>query len=363
VTARVVAGPTLTRKATRAPGATRRVAGQRPAVVPDLDTSAQLRNLLSDPRRLAIELDELAKKPLTKRARRKYLTRAISTALAEYAKTSGSPLQKSYRNSVYCCEFIGQRDGKLKPGNGYCGNRWCLVCASIRTARAWDAHKPTIDRWRHPQFVTLTIPNVTAAELPRAIAGMLAVSVKVKDSLLKTDRVPLVALRKLECTYNRERDDYHPHLHYIVESRQMARLLVARWLDHYPAAVDRAQDIRAASKGTVAEMFKYFTKLVTKAKMMPAAALDTIFRAMKGRRVFQSVGYIIESDDDDESAIELETGTNAPTRRDESIDWEWCQSLADWVDLSTGDTLTGYEPAERFRVFVESVSPAAGAGE
>lgn len=311
-----------------------------------LDTSAQLRN---------------CSEKLSKRARRKYLSRAIATSLAEYSKGAGSPLQQSYRNTVYCCDFIGQRDGKLKPGNGYCGNRWCLVCSSIRTARAWDRHKPVIDEWKRPQFVTLTIPNVSAADLRRVIGEMLSASVRVKGSMKKTDRVTLIALRKLECTYNALRDDFHPHFHFVAANRQIARLLRARWLDQYPDATDAAQNIRPASKGTLGEMFKYFTKLVTKAKMMPPAALDTIFRAMKGRRVFQSIGYVIDNDDDDDGAIELERGTNAPTRRDESIDWEWSQSLADWVDYSTGDCLTGYEPVTRFRAFVESVSPATGA--
>ena len=283
----------------------------------------------------------------------------MSTALAEYAKLVDSDMERSYRRSIYCADQLEQVNGRLKAK--YCGNRWCLVCAAIRTARAWDGYQPIIEtrEWRNKQFVTLTRRNVSAAELRDEIGAMMKDLTRAKESMKKTDRCPLVALRKLECTYNAARDDFHPHFHLIVQSRQMARLLVARWLELCGERADeKAQDVRPASKSSLAELFKYFTKIVTKQKMTPTPALDTIFTAMKGRRVYQPMGFTRDNDDDEDGEIELDEGTSAPTRRDEVITWEWIQGFSDWVDRSTGDCLTDYEPGARFRQFVDGIHSA-----
>jgi hypothetical protein len=116
------------------------------------------------------------------------------------------------------------------------------------------------------------------------------------------------------------------------------------------------------------EVFKYFTKLLTKTRgkknergtsaPMPPAALDVIFRAMKGLRVYQPAGFKGVPDARDENAeIAPEEATTATTRRDETISWDWNQKAADWVDASTGECLSGYEPEERFRALVGALSP------
>lgn len=320
----------------------------RDPATPGLDTSAQLG---TDP------------PPLTKRARRKYISKAIASALADYVKSAapdrvvGYQLwEKSYRNSAYCCEELKQDDGKVT--GRYCGNRWCLVCSAIRTARIWQKHGPVVESWRKAQFMTVTRRNVTAAELPREIASMLKDAAKIADAMRNRDGVKFVALRKLEVTYNADTDTYHPHFHFIVETRQMARLFIARWMDICGDRADwKAQHVKDANRSALAELLKYFTKMVAKSKLQPPHVLHEIFAAMKRKRVYQNTGYTVESDDDDEeSEIELEESTPAITRRAEVIVWEWCQSLADWVDLETGECLTDYAPGARFRAFVEGIA-------
>ena len=337
------------RKANRRMAPTRRVAAQRAAFKPPhLDTLAQLHGG-APPVGLT----------LAKRARRHWLSYAVATALAEYGKSVSSPLERGYRNAIYCNGTLRQDAGKIV--GKYCGNRWCLVCAAIRTARAWTAYKPTLDSWREAQFVTVTIRNIATDDLSLAMDEMLRAFTWVKRTMRERDGIKLVGIRKLECTHNGDRDDFHPHFHCVFETRQMARLFVAYWLDYFTDRADRkGQNITPAGKGTVAELFKYFTKLVTKSQFIAPAALDTIFKAMKGRRVFQPFGFTRARVDDDESEIILNRGTSAPTRRDETIEWDWVQSLNDWVDFSTGDCLTGYEPSKRFRAFVESIVPAGG---
>jgi hypothetical protein len=47
--------------------------------------------------------------------------------------------------------------------------------------------------------------------------------------------------------------------------------------------------------------------------------------------------------------------SKALKRVDESIVWQWEQELADWVDQTTGEVLTEYDPSDRYRSFVETI--------
>src|SRR5678815_2165989 len=92
----------------------------------------------------------------------------------------------SYRNTFYCASTLEQADGKLTTR--YCGNRWCAVCNRIRTGRAINAYGPELEAWTRKHFVTLTIPNVSAGELPAAVRGMIRTFQAVKLAMRRTDK-------------------------------------------------------------------------------------------------------------------------------------------------------------------------------
>jgi hypothetical protein len=289
-----------------------------------------------------------------------YLSKPMATRLAEVAKVEGSPLQQSYRNTIYCNATLSQESGKII--GTYCGNRWCMTCSRIRTALAIQRYLPVLKTWSGRQFVTLTVRNVPADRLAPKIEEMLAAFTAAKRGIKRTDNLTFKALRKLECTYNPKTDEYHPHFHVQVEGRRAAELLVDRWLEYFPSETDRqGQDIRSADDDdSLLELFKYFTKLMTKQKMMPVKALDIIFRSIRGRRVYQPVGFVAPKDTtDDEGDLPLDEGTDAPTRPDEVLRWVWSQSSSDWIDASTGECLSGYEPNDKFRELVESIGREA----
>lgn len=299
-----------------------------------------------------------AQQTFQRRGRAKLLTRALSASLASLR----TPLERSYRNSVYCCDTISQADGILHTH--YCGNRWCLVCSRIRTARAINAYLPVIETWDAPHMVTLTVRNCTGDELRTTIRGMLETFTSCKRAIRRTGGVPFRAVRKLECTYSLERRDYHPHLHVIVEGREAAEMLRALWLRRLPAVAESGgQDVRPCDTTALLELFKYFTKLTTKVgrkgarRVAPLAALDTIFQAMKGRRVWQPVGFTLPKEI--EEAIEGEeievAGTRAFKREVERVYWQWVQEVADWIDQETGEALAEYTPGEGYVQFVESI--------
>lgn len=299
---------------------------------------------------------DTARAKLVKRARAMTFSKALATQLAEAAKVAGSPLEQSYRNTIYCNSSLDQEGGLLT--GKYCGNRWCATCARIRTALAMEKYLPVVRGWNDVQFVTLTLRNVPADQLEATIDRMLQAFTAIKRGIKGTDRVPFKAIRKLECTYNAQTDEYHPHFHLHVEGREAAALLMQRWLDYFPDETDpAAQDIRpAGDDASLRELFKYFTKLITKRTVISAVPLDVIFRAMQGHRVYQPVGFVLPKEAaDDEGELALDHGTEAITRRGESIVWEWNQQATDWVDRDTGECLTGYEPTARFRQLLEQI--------
>jgi hypothetical protein len=66
------------------------------------------------------------------------------------------------------------------------------------------------------------------------------------------------------------------------------------WLKAFPNANIKAQDVQKADANSLKEIFKYFTKITADNKNEPTItlpALDAIFAAVKGRRVFQSFGF------------------------------------------------------------------------
>lgn len=311
---------------------------------------------------------------LLKRARARYLTMPLAVSLAKlktgkvYRNKAGQvtgELETRYRNTCYCTAVLTQEGGKIM--GKYCGNRWCLVCSRIRTARAINRYQPVVEGWTDRWFVTLTLRNVAALDLPDTIDDMIRDTQTIKLGMRRTDKVKLVALRKLECTHNAEADTYHPHFHFLVDGRRAAELLLSRWMALHPHTSDlKGQNIKRCDAGDLREIFKYFTKLVTRKKVngsavshrrypIPPDKLDVIFRAMQGRRVYQPVGFVVASDAPDENAdtVEPELATRAPTL--ETIQWEWSQRCTDWVDRATGECLTGYEPAEKFRRFVDRI--------
>jgi hypothetical protein len=192
-----------------------------------------------------------------------------------------------------------------------------------------------------------------------------------KLAIRRTWELEFKALRKLECTYNARRGDYHPHYHVLVQGREAAEMLRMLWLRRWKGATAAAQDVREVDGNGIREIFKYFTKLTTPAvggkgrRYMSPAVLDTIFQALRGRRVWQPVGFTLPKElADSIEGEELEvSGTQAFKRKEDDVYWEWDQGLNDWLDRGTGELLSEYEPGERFRAFVASIGQEGGAVE
>lgn len=318
-----------------------RAPGKPPPEGVALDTLANRRNFGPDD-----PSAELAK--LVARARSKYHGFPFMVALAELR----SDLEKSYRNSIYCVSLIEQNDGKLETH--YCGNRWCTVCNRIRMGKNINQYVPPIESFGDPYFVTLTVRACGGDDLSARIDAMHDADKRVRDALRKhrTAKLKVKGLRKLEANANPLTGTYNPHFHYVADGRETAERLIEGWLKRWPDdAVSDAQDMRPCDERGIVELLKYATKLVTKGKdgrkyPVPPAMLDTIFRALRRRHTIRPIGFRVAKLVDEEGPLELEQGTYALQRIEEKILWEWDQDFHDWVDKSTGDVLTGYEPNE-----------------
>lgn len=289
---------------------------------------------------------------LQKRAGRKAVGYALAKGLTRVA--AGPLMGRAYARTAYQCgALLDQKDGAIRQY--WCGHRWCPVCGAIRTARAWHAYGPTVQAWQGGQMVTLTVPNCSALLLRKTVRDMHHAFATLTRALKrKYGKDAVRMIRTTEVTYNGDKASpaygtYHPHMHLLVDGAAVAESVRDGWLERWPEAKRVAQDVRPATAGAVAELFKYTTKLLTSdKKVVPLFALDTIYTAVRGLRLWQPVGVRALTDDaagDDTAEMDQTESTPAITRPTEEVVWAWQQGVHDWVDGATGECLTGYAPS------------------
>lgn len=295
---------------------------------------------------------------LYKRARAKYFTLGLMFGMVDL----NSELKKGYWNTYYCACSLTKENGKITAK--YCKNRWCLVCNRIRTAINYKKYFEQIKTWDDKYFVTLTFPNVHADMLEFTIDEMLKNFLRIRK-LFHQRKMDFVGIRKLECTYNPERIDYHPHFHLIIRGQEQSKELVSQWLLKYPEAEEFCQDIAKADDKSTSELFKYFTKLISSKhdkkfdinkapieyrRKIYIDALDVVFNAVKGRRTFQNFGFKADKvNEKHEETIE----TNEICDKIQYFDWN--KELNDWFNRDTGELLTGYMPTEAMEKLINSI--------
>ena len=92
---------------------------------------------------------------------------------------------------------------------------------------------PQIQNFNMPYMVTLTVQNVQDFQIKAAIKYINIVFrecylklynlARTKRGIKKMQIPKLQGLKKIECTYNLEKDSYHPHLHVIIDGYYQAR--------------------------------------------------------------------------------------------------------------------------------------------
>lgn len=199
----------------------------------------------------------------------------------------------------------------------FCKNRFCPVCAWRQAEK--DALKiGVIMDYLANEFgyvfimVTLTAPNVTGETLP----GKITQYNQAFKNLCKREEIMCLNrgyVRKLEVTYNPERDDYHPHFHCIFavnKSYFTDRTYVSqeKWLnlwrdvmnDQSITQVDVRRIKMVAADGelgnknrAVNEVSKYAAK--DSDYTLNKGVFDIFYRALKGRQILTFNGAFKEA--------------------------------------------------------------------
>ena len=146
-----------------------------------------------------------------------------SIKLAEIIKGKvGSTTLELIRNCSHFMRFntdVTLEKRKLMQANS-CKNRFCPICAYRKARKDGLKHmimmkKLKIDKKYSFIFLTLTAPNVPGEELEKEIKDYVS-SFKRLTKLKEFQAINKGYIRKLEVTYNADRDDYHPHYHILL---------------------------------------------------------------------------------------------------------------------------------------------------
>lgn len=296
-----------------------------------------------------------AQKIIDKRARRKGFGVALASAMVRYAESAGSPMLKTYIHALQCSEVLHQVDGTLQTI--HCKTRFCPVCGAVRTAKAVDSYLPAIQTWS-PFLVTLTVPNVSGGMLKKTIDEM---TDRFRNSMRSVKRKQVFkGVRKLEVTYNREKDSYHPHFHVIVDGKEAALALREAWLGRNDRAGHAGQDVRKCDRNSLKEVFKYSMKVLASDSdkvgdpRLSPAAIDTIVQALWRKRTYQNFGFKLakEFDEDDFDGVAMEAPSG---NAGDGSEWHWHAPVANWVNRETGELLSQYQPSARRMKFLKRV--------
>lgn len=188
---------------------------------------------------------------------------------------------------------------KQMKGNS-CKNRFCPICA-WRKARK-DALKLAIlmkyiqeEHKKDFIFLTLTAPNVSAEELESEIK----IYNHSFQKLMQRKEVKNVVkgyVRKLEITYNKERNDYHPHFHVLIAVNKSyftdKNYYINRdkWLELWQEATGNpaitqvdVRKVRQNNHKEVSEIAKYSAK--DSDYLENERVFDVFYKALKGKRL------------------------------------------------------------------------------
>jgi hypothetical protein len=294
---------------------------------------------------------------LNKRAKAKFSQEPLNLALR---KLTDSKLHKKYVDTFFCGSVIQQKGEKMT--SRYCRHRWCKVCNRIRTGKLINGYADILENLSNKQFVTLTIPNVNGDELKSAILEMNKTIRKIQDNRRKQKKPLIKGIRKLECTYNVQLNNFHPHFHFIIENEKIADQLINEWLKYYPTANIKGQHKATATE--CKELFKYFTKLTSNAGKVFVngtrardewhypEAIDVIFTAIIKLRIIQPMGGLrMVSDEIDEIQSEIIDGETLEIKESEL----YICNGENWFSPYTGELLSSFKPKIHLRRFREKI--------
>jgi hypothetical protein len=304
-------------------------------------------------------------KALNGRAKRKLMTQYVILHLIDVATAKGDFRRvQQYWNAWHCQENLIKANGRIY--GKYCKTRFCLLCLANRKADIINRYYPYLCCWEDPHFVTLTVKAIKAFQLEKWIGeGMIHGLSRIVEKYRKRGQrgkgEKLMGVRSLECNFNPLKSTYNPHFHIIVPNREMAYFLRDEWLLLWTKKHARinAQHIRRVNnlEKDMIETIKYGSKIFTEPDlvknknckippMIYAAALDNIFVAMKGHRLFDRFGFNLPK------GVQKRPTISQSIFNYEVLDYD--NTTFDWIGTDTNKPLIDYKVPGQLQYLLEN---------
>ena len=217
--------------------------------------------------------------------------------------------QSNLFNIFNCGSFISffadeTLEKKKVNKSNFCKNRFCPLCAWRKAKK--DSLKISIllkyiqeEHGYEFIFLTLTAPNVKGSDLSDEIK-------KYNENFKKlTKRKEVLKItkgyvRKLEVTYNQERNDYHPHFHVMIATnksyfKSRDYIKKKQWLELWKECMGDSSitqvDVRkmdTRDSNAIAEIAKYGAKDAD--YMVSQEVFDVFYKALKGKQLLTYSG-------------------------------------------------------------------------
>lgn len=198
---------------------------------------------------------------------------------------------------------------KQHKGNS-CKNRFCPICSwkkSRKDALSLSVMMQYLQEEEQKEFVflTLTAPNVKSDELEDEIKHYNHSFQKLMQRQ-EVSKIVKGYVRKLEITYNEQRDDYHPHFHVLLAVNKSYftdknyYINRDRWLELWQQVTKNdlitQVDVRKVSNSKddkVYEVAKYSAK--DSDYLLNQEVFDVFYKALKGKRILSYSGLFKEA--------------------------------------------------------------------
>lgn len=302
---------------------------------------------------------------LQDRAKKKTITQHVMKPLMEIALKKGEIERfESYKNTYNCLNHLYTANGRMF--GTYCKNKFCEVCLGIRRMKVGGAYYPELCTWPAPFFTTLTALAVPAERLSERFDLMMEIFETLKDRYKKRVQrgtaIKFKGIRSLESNFNHIDHTYNPHFHFILPDLKTADTLMTDWRKYWgnyaicsPSGQDnrRIKDLNRQLRETI----KYGTKFLQKPKidkktgqkippLICVAAIDNIFAALKGRRLFDRFGFNLPPDEYKYKAFYTEIT--------EYKEWNFISDKHDWIEEETEQLISGFEPKPQLTYYLDN---------
>lgn len=300
--------------------------------------------------------------------KQKKMSRAIAASMHRIYETDKDKYISLQKRSVrmYNCsdylafgEHVSQETGEVTKrldGAVFCRDRLCPMCQwrkSLVTFHQLSAIMNRIDEIEPdavPIFLTLTMKNVKAEELDKAVTQILRAWGNMVNKCTNPFMHKLVIgwFRALEITYNPVTQEWHPHIHAIILMPPEYFTDPALYMDHdawmhlwgkalrvdYDPRVD-VRTIKNDRLDAVAEVSKYAVKpgdWVSDDRCVTDTNVELLARVLKNRRLvgfgqlMMSVRKALKQEDADKADLVHTDGCDTPIRGDLRIaleHYEW----------------------------------------